>query len=165
MTPVLVTPPASKPVTLADAKDHLRVDHDDEDAVIAALLDAAVSHLDGWTGVLGRAIMPQTWRVSAPAGDVVLPMPDVTAASVDYGDGPVVLDVTATAAGPCVTLAQDGDVTFTCRLPAHLLPAAAGAVKMLLAHWYQTREAVSAPMAEVPLAVDALVSALRWRRI
>lgn len=165
MTPVIVTPPASKPVTLADAKEHLRVDHDDEDAVIAALLDTAVAHLDGWTGVLGRAIMPQTWRVSAMAGEVVLPMPDVTAASVDYGDGPVVLDVTATAAGPCVTLAQAGEVTFTCGLPPRLLPAAAGAVKMLLAHWYQTREAVSAPMAEVPLAVDALVSALRWRRI
>ena len=165
MTPVIVTPPASKPVTLADAKEHLRVDHDDEDTVIAALLDTAVAHLDGWSGVLGRAIMPQTWRVSAPVGDVVLPMPDVTAASVDYGDGPVVLDVTATGAGPVVTLDQDADVTFTCAMPAHLLPAVKGAVLMLVAHWYATREAVSGAMAPVPMAADALISALRWVRM
>ena len=163
MTPVLVAPPASKPVTLADAKDYLRVDHSDEDAVIAALLDAAVAHLDGWTGVLGRAIMPQTWRVSAEAGDVVLPMPDVTAASVDYGDGAVALDVTATAAGPRVTLTQDGDVTFTCGLPAQLLPSAQMAVKLLVAHWYQNREAVAGAQQTTPLAFDALVAALRWR--
>lgn len=165
MTPVLVTPPASKPVTLADAKEHLRVDHDDEDAVIAALLDTAVAHLDGWSGVLGRAIMPQTWRVSAPAGDVVLPMPDVTAASVDYGDGPVVLDVTATASGPCVTLAQAGDVTFTCAMPAHLLPAVQVAIKLLVGHWYATRETVGQSMEALPLAFDALIAPLRRRRI
>lgn len=165
MTPTLITPPASMPVTLLDVKEHLRVDHDEEDALISGLISAAVAHLDGRAGVLGRCIMPQTWRVSAEAGDVLLPMPDVTAASVDYGDGPVVLNVTATAAGPCVTLAQAGDVTFTCAMPAHMLPVVQVAIKLLVGHWYQTREAVSAPMAEVPLAVDALVSALRWRRI
>lgn len=157
MTPVLVTPPASKPVTLADAKEHMHVDHDDDDAVISGYIDSAVSYLDAQTGILGRAIMPQTWRVSAPAGEVVLPMPDVTAASVDYGNGPVVLDVTATAAGPCVTLAQAGDVTFTCAMPAHLLPSVRGAILVIVAHRFNNRES--------DVQVDALVSHLRWRRI
>ena len=165
MTPTLITPPASMPVTLLDVKEHLRVDHDEEDALISGLISAAVAHLDGRAGVLGRCIMPQTWRVSAEAGDVVLPFPDVTAASVDYGDGAVALDVTATGRGPMVTLDQDGDITFTCAMPAHLLPAIKGAVMMLVAHWYATREAASGAMAPVPMAADALISALRWVRI
>lgn len=165
MTPTLITPPASMPVTLLDVKEHLRVDHDEEDALISGLISAAVAHLDGRAGVLGRCIMPQTWRVSAEAGDVVLPFPDVTAASVDYGDGPVVLDVTATASGPCVTLAQAGDVTFTCAMPAHLLPAVQVAIKLLVGHWYATRETVGQSMEALPLAFDALIAPLRRRRI
>lgn len=71
LAPVLVTPPASLPVTLDEAKLHLRVavpnedgtmPETDEDGLITALIEAAVSHLDGWTGILGRALVEQTWR-------------------------------------------------------------------------------------------------------
>lgn len=58
----LITPPTDPVVTLAEAKDHLRVSHDDEDWLIAGLIDAATAHLDGVGGVLGRALNPQTWR-------------------------------------------------------------------------------------------------------
>jgi uncharacterized phiE125 gp8 family phage protein len=71
--PVLVTPPVAAPVSLAEAKAHLRVDFDDEDALISGLIDAATQHLDGWSGVLGRALMPQTWEMSLdrfPAGAI-----------------------------------------------------------------------------------------------
>jgi len=60
--PVLITPPAIQPVTLAEAKLHLRVDHNDEDALIENLIRAATEHLDGWTGVLGRCLVEQIWR-------------------------------------------------------------------------------------------------------
>lgn len=69
ISPVLITPPASLPVTLDEAKLHLRVDGADDDTLIAALLQAAVSHLDGWTGVLGRCLVEQTWRVDFDAFD------------------------------------------------------------------------------------------------
>lgn len=62
--PVLVTPPADPVVSLSDLKDHLRVDADDENDLIEALEQAAVAHLDGWHGILGRAIMAQVWSQS-----------------------------------------------------------------------------------------------------
>jgi uncharacterized phiE125 gp8 family phage protein len=49
------------PVSLARAKAHLRVDHSEDDDLITAAIAAAVNHLDGYGGILGRALMPQTW--------------------------------------------------------------------------------------------------------
>lgn len=62
LTPVLVTAPTAAVVSLAEAKVHLRVDHPHEDGLISTLIEAATQHLDGWNGVLGRAIRTQTWR-------------------------------------------------------------------------------------------------------
>lgn len=162
MTPTLVTPPASLPVTLADVKAHCRVDHDDEDAMLTAYLAAAVAHLDGWRGVLGRAIMPQTWAVTVDAaGDYILPMPDVTEATIDGA----ALTITATALGPQITSEAAGTVQFTCGLPDEQMPAAKAAILLLVGHWYANREAVSAQLVEVPMAADMLIGALRWRRL
>ena len=60
--PVLVTPPAIKPVTLTEAKAWLDIGYADKDTVIAGLIGAATAHLDGWTGILGRCLCEQTWR-------------------------------------------------------------------------------------------------------
>ncbi len=60
--PVLVSPPAILPVSLADTKLHLRVDHDEEDQLIEGLIEAATEYLDGWTGILGRCLVEQEWR-------------------------------------------------------------------------------------------------------
>lgn len=165
MTPILVSAPTLQPVTLAEAKAHCRVDGVDDDGVISAMVSAAVGHLDGWTGVLGRCMMPQTWKVSVSAGDVVLPMPDVTAASAGYVAGASALTVTPSALGPVVTVAEDCDVTFTCAMPADLLATARAAVLMLVGHWYANRESVASGLTEAPMAVDMLVSQMRWRRI
>ena len=71
-SPVLVTPPAMLPVSLEDAKAHLRVAmygtdgtmlDGDDDTLIEAYIKAAVSHLDGWTGILGRCLVEQTWSM------------------------------------------------------------------------------------------------------
>lgn len=163
MTPILITPPPDAIVPLAGLRAHLRVDSDAEDALITSLADAAAAWLDGWTGVLGRAVMPQTWAVDLEAGEHVLPLPDVTEARVTG----VAIPVTPSAAGPVVTLPEPGRVEFDCALPVHRRPLAQAAVKLLVAHWYHNREAVvvGVTTAEVPLAADALVSALRWRRL
>lgn len=165
MIPVLVTPPASHPITIDEAKLHCRIDHNDDDTLIEAYIGAAVGHLDGWTGILGRCIMPQTWLISACAGDVILPMPDVTTASGAYAAGATALTVTATALGPCVSISEDCDVTFSCAMPTGLIATARAAVLLLVGHWYAHREAVGDPFAETPLTVDALVTQMRWRRI
>jgi uncharacterized phiE125 gp8 family phage protein len=89
LRPVRVTPPAVSPVTLADAKAHMRVSFADDDALIGALLQAAVDHVDGWSGILGRCLINQDWSVSFGAwgGRVLrLAFPDVSAAEVTYRD-------------------------------------------------------------------------------
>jgi len=62
LAPVRTIPPAAPVVTLEAAKQHLRADFDDDDVIIQALIDAAVDHLDGYGGILGRALINQTWR-------------------------------------------------------------------------------------------------------
>jgi fatty-acyl-CoA synthase len=77
------------PVTLTEIKAHCRVDGADSDAVLNALIAAAVSHLDGHTGILGRAMVTQTWRQDFEAfgGRLRLPLwPVASVTSVTYRD-------------------------------------------------------------------------------
>lgn len=60
--PVLVAAPTIKPVTLTEAKSWLDISYTNKDTVITALIAAATSHLDGWTGILWRCLCEQTWR-------------------------------------------------------------------------------------------------------
>ena len=136
---IRVTPPTVPVVTLQDMKEHLRVLHDDEDMLIQSLTDAAVSWMDGWDGVLGRCIMPQTWRIS-PADLVAgFRLPDAS-------------DVVAD---------PDGSLTVTCAMPLEKLPSVQQAVKLLVGHWYRNREAVGEKLEAQPLAVRALLEPLR----
>jgi uncharacterized phiE125 gp8 family phage protein len=59
----LITPPASEPVLLADAKNHLRVDTDQtaDDSLITMLIAAARRYAESYTG---RAFITQTWRAT-----------------------------------------------------------------------------------------------------
>jgi uncharacterized phiE125 gp8 family phage protein len=52
------TPPSSEPVSLSDMKLHLRVDIDDDDSLIQALISAARERAEDFTG---RCFVPQTW--------------------------------------------------------------------------------------------------------
>lgn len=80
--PILVTPPAAAPVSLPEVKGHLRVEHGEDDLLISGMLDAAVRHLDGWSGVLGRALVTQSWRQDFPRFAPLLRLPLSPAASV-----------------------------------------------------------------------------------
>lgn len=174
MTPVLAVPPAAAVVEIADLRAHLRITHSDDDYLLAGLLAAAVAHLDGWKGVLGRAILTQQWREEFETwGDLRLALPDVSAAVVTYLDAAGasfaaasskldrdVIGWFVTAAGPSAARVV---VTYTCGLPAEQLPAVRLIIKMLVGHWYDNRNAVDGiAMAELPLAVQSLANPLRW---
>ncbi|WP_421440422.1 head-tail connector protein [Agrobacterium tumefaciens] len=62
--PVLVTPPTALPVSVADVKKALRIDSNDDDSTIETLIQSAVDHYEGWTGILGICLVEQTWRQS-----------------------------------------------------------------------------------------------------
>ena len=56
----LVTAPAAVPITIAEAKRHMRVEHSDDDVVIGDLINVAMAYIDA-TGMLGKGIITQTW--------------------------------------------------------------------------------------------------------
>jgi uncharacterized phiE125 gp8 family phage protein len=61
MNRFLVTPPALEPLTLAEAKRWLRVDHPEDDALIGALIKGARERVEAR---IGRALISQGWRVT-----------------------------------------------------------------------------------------------------
>lgn len=91
----LTTGPASEPITTTEAKLHLRVDADDDDDLIDALIQAAREHVETFTG---RALMTQTWDLKlasfydcaaydSDANVIWLPKPPVqSVTSVTYLD-------------------------------------------------------------------------------
>ncbi len=67
----LVVPPATEPVSVAQAKLYLRIDGADEDDLIASLIRAARLLVEA---AAGRQLIAQTWRITLdaiPAGAVI----------------------------------------------------------------------------------------------
>jgi uncharacterized phiE125 gp8 family phage protein len=183
--PILITPPAESPVTLDEVKAQATVDFADDDTLLTGLRDAAVAHMDGFRGVLGRAMVTQTWQVQRAAWlrEICLPVPDVSAVAITYADAggaeqTVAAENTAVlpvASGTLVHLSDDFSlptlesgnpapikVQFTCGFGASSdVPASLKlAVKALAATWYETR--TSQPGEALPLGVDALIRPYRW---
>lgn len=164
MIPVRVVPPATPVVELAALKAHLRVDGNDDDELITAYEQAAVAHLDGYRGALGRCIISQGWAVTyGQAGTYRLPMQDVVSAK--FG-ADVDLDIARDHLGAVVTIPAAGTVTMTCALPPDALAVARMAVRLLVGHWYEHRAGVvtGTIATSLPLSVGALVDQLRQVR-
>lgn len=89
MSIIVIDPPEDLVVSLEEAKVHLRVDHDDDDDYIEALIAAATATIDGPDGWLGRALVEQTleWQGNQFCGDVTLGYPPlINIVSVKYID-------------------------------------------------------------------------------
>jgi uncharacterized phiE125 gp8 family phage protein len=178
MSLTLITPPTDPVVTLEEVKATARVLHADEDVLLTQLAAAAVSHLDGYTGVLGLCLAPQTWELTYdvfPCGAVKLPLgPVMSVMSVSYMDAAGVLQVLDPAQYQVDTTNGTGWVVPVADWPATgsylnaarirfvaghtVVPSALKvAVRMLAAHWYTNREGQGA----FPPAVDALIQPFR----
>lgn len=190
LAPIRIAPPEATPVSLVEAKTHLRVDFDDDDTLIASLIDVATAHVDGWSGILGRALVTQTWRQDFCAFGCRLRLPLAPVQSIteiSYYDGDNhqqtlaadVYNLLADARGPFLALNRDKtypgtyrredavSVTFAAGYgDADAVPAPIkAAILMMVAHLYENREAVAvgSSLAAIPLpmAVDALLAPYR----
>jgi len=176
MRPFRVEAPAGPLVPVADLRGQVLMDSDEQDNRIAAYERAAVDFLDGYTGRLGRCILRQKWALPLVGNPeaVFLPFPDCREFAIERLDDQ---GAWAQVAGVTVTRMEDyallvdlpNDQTglhLTCwvgwetadDVPENLKQA----VRLLVAHWFDNRAAVSTGQAPhpVPLAVDALIAPL-----
>lgn len=188
MPSILVTPPGIEPVTLGEAKAHLRVAHTDEDQLIGTLIAAARREIEARTGL---ALVEQAWTVYRDdwPDNGVIDLPLAPLKSVDelatYSDDdvkstvdPAHYYVDAASRPPRLLLrgsrvwARPGrigngvaiSVTAGFGPNADDVPESLRqAMLVLVAHWYDHR-GDSRPPAP-PLTVDALLRPFREARL
>jgi uncharacterized phiE125 gp8 family phage protein len=185
MPSILLTPPALEPLTLAEAKAHLRVEHDDDNDVITGLVKGARSHVEIATR---RALITQRWRLVRdcwPASGRLTvapgPLKQLVAARLYNNDGSTraldlasfIVDkagsVLALASGAIVAPGRaaagieiDVDVGYgdaASDVPEPLRQA----IRLLLAHWYESRGIMAGvgERAARPATVSALIAPFR----
>ena len=192
MTAYLLSGPVTEPVSLDDAKAYLKLDTDDEDALVTTLITAARLHVEGTTG---RALLNQSWRLvlddwpsvgllRLPVG----PLQSLTAITAyDINGDPVTLSTDgvlwdAQAAPTLLYLpAGFGDAVILRALQAIEIDYVAGygtdpadvpatlrqALLLLVAYWFEHRDAVvlAGSGSVIPSGFDQLVGAYRSIRL
>lgn len=139
----VVEPPTRRVVSLEDAKEHLKVDGDDEDFLIQGLIDAAMGYLDGPDGVLGRALAPQT------------------IVAVFDGPGPHRLPIEPVISAEAVTADGITTVTFEAGYPAGVPGPIKQAALLMIGDLYENRE-MGAEKWQPTRAFERLLTP--WRR-
>lgn len=184
------TDAAAEPLTTAEAKLFLRVDHSTDDTLIDALVKAARQQVQADTG---RALVNETWTMTldvAPSGGAPILVPiaplssvtSITAYATDDTSSTVATSVyrVDTASVPGRIVLKDGQSWPSGLRPKNALSVVcvAGygasasaitdvplvqAVRVLVAHWYTNRESVvvGSIATEVPQLYQALVAPFR----
>jgi uncharacterized phiE125 gp8 family phage protein len=184
--------PAVEPVSLAEAKQHLRVDTADDDTYIGSLIKAAREWVEEY---LDRSLVYTQWQVKADLFPVEFEVPrppmatdgtftavvlsyeatDGTTKTVAGSDYRVDRDATPAVVRNVYNGTWPSDAVYDSNAITLTFWAGYGAdatnvpqvVKhaclMLVAHWYERRMAADAMGArEVPLGVRALLDSGRW---
>ena len=184
----LITAPTEEPVTLGELKDQCRITAGDQDILLTNLAATARQYLDGKQGILGRALMPQTWDLwldSFPGWEWMdVPLPplqsvtsikyydtanvEATMAAVDYfvdtKREPGRVSLAYGKAWPTAVLRPINGVAV--RFVAGYADAVSvpapikHAILMLSAHWFINSEAVDTGAALVPRLMALAVQSL-----
>jgi uncharacterized phiE125 gp8 family phage protein len=184
MASILLTGPAIEPISLEETKTFLRIEHNDEDQLIAALIAGARSHIEAQTQT---ALITQDWRVVLDAwpqrGRIIVrpgPLKALNATRVfDCNGDPHVIDPQAVApdlgastlafvpwAMPApgrIAAGIEIDVTVGFGDEADDVPETLRqAIRMVVAHWYENRGFASVNQnASSPATVAALIAPYR----
>jgi len=174
--------PAAPVISLAEAKRHLRVLHDDDDADIAELVEVATAAIEGPNGI-GVALSPQTWRMSLDQFpcEITVPLGPVTEiSSIAYTDAngdpatvsswradldaqPLKIWPARNAVWPSLVCEPGAvKVTFVAGF-TKTPPDLKAAMKLLVGHFYENREAVTTDLkaVDLPMGVDAILNRYR----
>lgn len=170
----------AEPVSLEEARAHLRVLHDDEDGLIEGLIIAAREWVENFTGkILVRREVTQRFDRFDPlaflhawpiAPDAVLTVTYVDASGVGrtVTDARLILNNGWAQFAPAfgsrwpVTYATAGAVSVTVEAgyatPDDVPQSLKQAMLLLIGHWFANREAVNIGniSTEIPMAVDSL---------
>lgn len=188
LRPTLKTAPAVEPISLADVKTHARIDHDDDDTYVNGLIDAAIARVDGFSGILGRCLITQTWTQTYPnwGSGLRLPFPDVQSVAITYRDGDDAVQTLSASHYELIEDMRGGLIVYRDafstpslnddRMAPVSIDITAGygdatedvpmairhALYLLVSHWYEHRETVAKDqMHEVPEAAHALLAPYR----
>lgn len=166
LSPVLVTAPATVPVTLVDAKAYLRVEHSVDDDLITSLIASATRHLDGWGGALGRCLLTQTWQQARSgfpeAGKALrLPFPDIQSVEVTVLDRTGATQTMSAAAYHLINDARSGCIFLADGAAWPACATRPDAVTVTMVAGYGAAAAVPAP---IKTAILQHVTALYERR-
>lgn len=190
MALVLTSGPSLEPITVAEAKAHLRLDATVEDILIASLILTSRLHIEA---ALGLALITQSWRLQLdawPTGAAVTlplhPVSSLTSVRTTAADGTVAsLPSTATLLdpGPPARIIRTGPTWPQVTAPASGIaltfvagfgPAAADvpapirhALLLLVAHWFEHRDPIEIgePDTAIPKAVSDLLRPYRRPRL
>ena len=187
MPSILLSGPAAEPIALAEAKQFIRVEHDDDDDVIGALIVGSRIHVETQTR---RALITQSWRLTRDVWPEtgclpVLPVPVKTldAVRIYNADGTTqTIDAAAfvldKAAAPARLAFTRGalpaperpvggiEIDVTCGYgdaPDDVPEPLRQAIRLLVAHWYENRGlvAIGHEIAVLPQTVTALIAPYR----
>ncbi len=184
MSSILLNGPAVEPLPLDEVKAFLRVEHNDDDELIAALIAGSRIHVEAQTR---RALITQAWRISADNwpedGRLPIrpaPLRELTAARVyDFNGAARDIDIqafvpdkgaSALAFAPWALPAPgriaagiELDVTVGYGDSALDVPEPLRqAIRLLVAHWYENRGlATLGTVTVLPSTVAALIAPYR----
>lgn len=181
----LISPPTVEPITLAEAKAHLRVDLSDDDSLISFLIGSARELVEKEANL---PLLPQTWELAFdcwPEFPIRLPRaPVASISSIRYldpsnalqtlspsnyvlrGPAPARLDIVSGWVLPALSDQIEAvRIAMVCGYPdaASVPLRAKQAVRILLGHWYENREAINIGniSSELPLGWENVINSLR----
>lgn len=182
MALVMTSGPSLEPITVAEAKAHLRLDDTTQDTLIASLILTSRLHIEA---ALGLSLIQQSWRLTLNTGTGSSPLPQ--AIRLPLHPVSALTSVKSTSADGTITTLAATATTLDPGPPAHIIATAGAwpigdnltvlfstgfgaaatdvpapirqALLLLVAHWYEHRDPIEIGCSDtaIPHAVSSLL--------